>query len=386
VTKKLKYGLLLAALWSVTFAHSQSYNERFDPYLNQVGQELGMFLEKFESLGVKTSGSTALEETYQWLFQTYDSLGYNNIVPDSFFYAGHWNKNLIVSKSGTNPDAPYLYVISHYDTRNGPGANDNGSGVAATLEIARIIQPLTSSLNLRFIHFAAEENGLIGSEHYVNNTLSQTDSILCVFNLDQLGGTKGQGADNYKIFCERDENAIPSSNNAYSNALTEKLKLLMETYTEVEGVIGPAYRSDYIPFEEKGYVITGLYQYSSSPFNHSVRDSISQMDTIATMEICKGALSFVLEILQSEETVSLRPIAKSNVEVFPNPAKDYINLEAQERTIAYFEIIHPSGRTCYEGNVKQNRIDVRPLSNGVYILRLTFKEGSVATKKIVVQR
>jgi hypothetical protein len=94
----------------------------------------------------------------------------------------------------------------------------------------------------------------------------------------------------------------------------------------------------------------------------------------------------VLEILQSEETVSLRSIAKNNVEVFPNPAKDYINLEAQERTIAYFEIIHPSGRTCYEGNVKQNRIDVRPLSNGVYILRLTFKEESVATKKIVVQR
>lgn len=94
-------------------------------------------------------------------------------------------ENIIATRPGTRPDT--VIFGGHYDSvEAGPGANDNASGTAAILELARTAQP--GPLTLRFIAFSAEELGLLGSRHYVS-TLSQQErqQIVAMASLDMVG-------------------------------------------------------------------------------------------------------------------------------------------------------------------------------------------------------
>lgn len=93
-------------------------------------------------------------------------------------------------KSQSNPEGKRLVVGAHYDSVDTPGANDNASGVAAILEIARVLENAKIDLpyDIQFIAFGAEEIGLIGSTHYVDTKDSSDGATLIgMINLDMVG-------------------------------------------------------------------------------------------------------------------------------------------------------------------------------------------------------
>lgn len=100
-----------------------------------------------------------------------------------------------------------IVIGSHHDSVKGaPGANDNASGTSITLELARVLKNVPSNTEIRFITFGAEEMGLLGSAHYVEN-LSENDisRIVANFNLDMVGSKDAgdlilQTADNKSNF------------------------------------------------------------------------------------------------------------------------------------------------------------------------------------------
>jgi aminopeptidase YwaD len=99
--------------------------------------------------------------------------------------------NIIATRRGTS--AGTLVLGGHYDSVvAGPGANDNGSGTAVILELARVLAPREHKLTLIIIGFDAEEFGLIGSRYYVDH-LSATERghIRAMVNFDMLGGGSG---------------------------------------------------------------------------------------------------------------------------------------------------------------------------------------------------
>ncbi len=90
----------------------------------------------------------------------------------------------------TRPGGPQTLVIGgHIDSvAAGPGANDNGSGTAVVLELARVLASRPTPYTLKFIGFDAEEIGLIGSSHYVSQlSESERRSIVGMINLDMVG-------------------------------------------------------------------------------------------------------------------------------------------------------------------------------------------------------
>jgi len=91
------------------------------------------------------------------------------------------------AKSG-DPNAPAILVTGHLDSVVGaPGANDNSSGVALALELARVLRGYNTDKEIRFIAFGSEERGLIGSRYYVNQlSQGERDKILAVFNSDMV--------------------------------------------------------------------------------------------------------------------------------------------------------------------------------------------------------
>ncbi len=95
--------------------------------------------------------------------------------------------NIIGTKAGTRDPHRVLVVGGHRDTvAAGPGANDNTSGTAVTLELARALSRVPLAATVRFVLFGAEEEGLIGSDYYAKH-LGNTDSVIGMINLDMEG-------------------------------------------------------------------------------------------------------------------------------------------------------------------------------------------------------
>jgi hypothetical protein len=101
-----------------------------------------------------------------------------------------------------------VIVTGHYDSRNSdtldvtdraPGANDDGSGTAVSLECARILSQAASKLKfpatIIFLTVAGEEQGLNGSKHFAQMAKQQGWKIEAVLNNDIVGGNLGPGQD-----------------------------------------------------------------------------------------------------------------------------------------------------------------------------------------------
>lgn len=121
---------------------------------------------------------------------------------------------------GTNPeDAKRIVLVTgHYDSRNSdildttgvaPGANDDGSGTAVSLECARVLSKLKFPGTIIFLTVAGEEQGLDGSKHFAEFAKSQGWDIAAVLNNDIVGGDKspGQHSETVRVFSE----SIPSN-------------------------------------------------------------------------------------------------------------------------------------------------------------------------------
>jgi len=374
--------LIFLISWKNTFAQQFShhvYNE-----IQKVKNKENSLLE-FESFGPKVSGSKGLENTFWWLYRYYLDLGADYLIIDTFFYNSQENYNLVAGFFGKdNPNK--ILVSAHYDTKGGAGVNDNGTGVVACMEIARLIKhrPLVSGVE--FIHFAAEENGLIGSNHYVQNVLGLKDTnIKFLLNLDQLGGTKGN-MDNYKIRCERDEDQ-PMANDNSSNLITKKLARSVDLYSNLVPVISKAYGSDYVPFQKAGYSITGLYQFSDYPFYHTEQDLLRNVDTEIHKETIKVSYAFLLQ--ETDSVVLSAPrLAKPNdfrIVVYPNPTSDIFCLDLPKKIgNAKVLLTNILGESVLHQSIDHEHhcLDIENIPKGILFGVVMDKNGWIGTFKV----
>ncbi|HZG71323.1 MAG TPA: M28 family peptidase, partial [Chondromyces sp.] len=100
--------------------------------------------------------------------------------------------NVIATKLPTNKKKATNQIVmagSHHDSVAGaPGANDDASGVAVTLELARVLANKPTDTEIRFMTFGAEELGLLGSYHYVDTlTEDEIDRTAAMFQMDMVG-------------------------------------------------------------------------------------------------------------------------------------------------------------------------------------------------------
>jgi len=106
--------------------------------------------------------------------------------------AWHRNKNIVARSTRSDPQAPCLIIGAHYDAVPfSPGADDNGSGVSVLLEAARILSQAEPPLLLqvRFVAFAMEECGFIGSLHYVKTLKKSGIPVAGMLSLECVGYT-----------------------------------------------------------------------------------------------------------------------------------------------------------------------------------------------------
>src|SRR5207302_11482525 len=123
--------------------------------------------------------------------------------------------NVYAVLKGTDPASAnrILLVTGHYDSRNSdtldtkgdaPGANDDGSGTAVSLECARVLSKHKFPATIVFLTVAGEEQGLNGSKHFARMAKQQGWNIEAVLNNDIVGGDKSpqQDAGVVRVFSE----------------------------------------------------------------------------------------------------------------------------------------------------------------------------------------
>lgn len=384
----LLLGFVSHQLQSQTFI--QAYQNRVD----QVSQtNITTNLQQFQNLGIKTTGSTNNANTLTWIKNKYLSYGYaaSQIVEDPFTFGSTSSKNLVITKTGTVYPNKYVIICGHFDSINGPGVNDNGSGTSIILEAARILKDVPTEYSIKFIHFSGEEQGLRGSYHYANNIAYQNGvrklDIKLVFNLDQVGGKMGNT--NNTIYCDEDQGGL-SSNNAASTAVTQQLINCTTLYSPLQTAIDPAESTDYIPFEQKGEVITGYFEYKRSNYPHSSSDTFANTDPVYIFKVGKATVGALQHFATATTASSASLAAKESeintlesVKIYPNPAKDYLMIEVPDSTKKFtFEITDLTGRTLLKEE-NQTRINVSGLQKGVYLGNLKTDDHTVVRKLII---
>src|SRR5580698_8801468 len=123
--------------------------------------------------------------------------------------------NVYAVLKGTDPENAkrIVLVTGHYDSRpsdtldvkaDAPGANDDGSGTAVSLECARVLSKLKFPATIIFLTVAGEEQGLNGSHHFAKMAKDQGWNIEAVLNNDIVGGDKSVEQDStvVRVFSE----------------------------------------------------------------------------------------------------------------------------------------------------------------------------------------
>lgn len=389
-----KISTLLLISLSAYGLQAQSFIQAYKNRADQVSQtNITNMLQDFQNLGVKTTGSAANTTTLNWLKAKYQSYGYtaSQIAEDAFTFGNNVSsKNLIITKTGTLYPDIYVVICGHYDTIVGPGVSDNGSGTSIILEAARILKDIPTEYSVKFIHFSGEEQGMQGSGHYVGNVLFQNNirqfDIRVVFNIDQVGGKLGNI--NNAIKCESDQAGL-SSNNAQSLSFTQQLATCTGLYSPLQTVMSNAYSSDYIPFEQKGDIITGFYENVRSNNEHTVNDTFANVDPTYVYNVGKAAVGALQHFATASASLlatdEVRQNSLESIKVYPNPAKDYLQVELPE-TIKNFrlELSDMSGRLVLNKE-NETKVNISGLPAGTYLVTVK-SEGKKAVRKVIIAK
>ncbi len=237
----------------------------------QIEQDsLVSYVEALQAFNGRLAGSASNEAARDWIASEFYSFGYDSVVIDSFVenLSGYPTdcQNVIAYKVGTTLPDHHIIIGAHRDAVEGsPGADDNGSGTAAVLELARVFKDIDTDLTMIFVLFDAEEWGLYGSYHYVEDASANGDNIIYMFNLDMIGHY--ENSNQAKLF--------------HGNLIGKTLLCqhiadsLLGFDAEPSGSSGG---SDHYPFQQYGYEATFLFEYIFSTVYHSPQDSTTYMN------------------------------------------------------------------------------------------------------------
>ena len=130
-----------------------------------------------------------LEQAAKYIEKEFLKMGLE-VKEDSFQWEGRSYKNIVAEKKGATFPQRVFILGAHYDTVPGsPGADDNASGIAVLLEVARKIRTAHVNGSVRFIAFSLEEYNFIGSAHYVEKLKKGEEEILGMVSLEMVGFT-----------------------------------------------------------------------------------------------------------------------------------------------------------------------------------------------------
>jgi len=314
-----------------------------------------------------------------WIIGSYDQYMYN--VSGTLKGTGNTDSTVII---GAHLDAISYTIPEYVPTESVPGADDNATGCAVMIEMARIIheKKIKPYHNIDFMAYDAEEIGLKGSYYDAKKRKAAEENIILMLNNDMVG-------------TQPNDEIWEVSLQWYDNSLdiAEKTEYVLNTYTPVIPVRSDkpnSAGSDSYPYYVEKYKVIFAIEQKFSPFYHSVND----LTGFLNFEYCRQIARMNFALLDYYAGINL-PLRITNenkdehgIQVFPNPTKDIIRIHNySDIHIGQINIYDISGRLLLsESNLQQpqNIIHLTPLHAGIYFIRI-FTDKGVVNKKIIKQ-
>jgi hypothetical protein len=228
-------------------------------------------------------GSEDNKKAVAWVQSKLQGLGYQ--VEQICYREG--SCSVIANKVGALAQE-VLLVEAHIDSvgRDYAGADDNASGTAALLEMARILSTQTLNRSLRFFVTNGEEGGLLGAKHYVRQLANSGElaNLKMVINMDMVGYNSN--------------GVVELETNSEFENLAQEFAQWTHDYTTLKSKITlGAWGSDHVPFlERKVPAILTIENWSTkTPFYHTSCDKPDTLNYAYAAEIAKLNVAAVME-------------------------------------------------------------------------------------------
>ena len=213
--------------------------------------------------------------------------------------------NVLATIPGTDPTDTRVFIMSgHLDSRvtdvmnrtaDAPGANDDASGVAAVMEVARVLASQKFPCTIKLVAVQGEEQGLLGADHLARRAKREGWNVVAMLNNDIVGNSKGYDPEitdslHLRVFSEgvpatetpeqaRARRQLSSENDSPSRQLARYAQAAAQRYVNANGyAVLLEYRpdrflrgGDHTPFNQQGYPAVRFTE-TNENFNHQHQD------------------------------------------------------------------------------------------------------------------
>ncbi|VEH42504.1 Leupeptin-inactivating enzyme 1 precursor [Kocuria rosea] len=248
--------------------------------------------------GFRTRHSTSTEfrTALDWAEGVLSGLGFATRTQTVALHGGS-TQNLVAERPGRGGDGRAVLVTAHLDSINSrdgtaapaPGADDNGSGAAGVLAVARALRDHLGARDLRLILFGGEEQGLFGSRHYVAELEQQArERIHAVVNMDMIACRNTPAP------------TVLLEGAAASRTVLEELAAAAQAHTglTVQTSLMP-FNSDHVPFLDAGIpaVLTIEGADGANDRIHTAGDTLEHIDHDLALEILRMNVAYLVQAL-----------------------------------------------------------------------------------------
>lgn len=261
----------------------------------------------------------ALHAAEAYITKEWEQQGYD-VRKQTYTVQGIECANLEITCTGNSRNKDIILIGAHYDSVLGsPGANDNGSGVAALLELSRLFKDVTPETSLRFVAFVNEEPpffywGNMGSMVYAQAARQRGDPIRFMISLETIGCYLNQrGSQGYplllKYFYPDTGNFITFVSNLRSRHIMRDCVQAFSSVTDfpVQSIAALALIpgvswSDHLAFWRHGYKAimvtdTAFYRY---PYYHRAQDTPDKLNYVPFTDMTNGLFLMLFQLANAK--------------------------------------------------------------------------------------
>lgn len=261
------------------------------------------YIQAMQNFGTRYWNNANRDSVSRWVKAQYLAAGITDVQLDSFQYSGTWQANVVATIPGTLSTTAEFIVGGHHDSYSSnllqaPGADDNASGAAAAIEMARVLKAMNyqPAYTMRFMGFAAEEAGLRGSASYAQRARQANRNIRAMLNYDMIGYRNQSQTD-------RDVYVVWYTG---AEALSALHSSAARAYTPLTPILTTSYRSgsDSYSFWQQNYKSVFLIERDFSPYYHSPNDLLQYLDMPYSAEIVRSGLATLVTLDQIPPSVA----------------------------------------------------------------------------------
>jgi hypothetical protein len=333
----------------------------------------------------------------RWIRARFMGAGVTDVVIDSFQYSSTWQKNVIATIPGSDFTGEEIVLGAHTDATTStpavaPGADDNASGVAAILEIARVMKSAgyRPAKTFRFVGFGAEEVGLVGSAEYSAKAKLDGTRIIAMINFDMIAyRPKGMVNTEFTVAWYTNGRSLSSLDSSMARTYTTLVPVMSTSVSS---------RSDSYSFSKDGFPAVFNFDGGTSVAYHTVRDIVDSLDLAYAAEIvrCGFATALTLDGADPGTQPGGDPVPQvyALAQNFPNPFNPstailYDVPRAGWVSVRVYDLLGRDVATLADGSHQPGRYtktwSAHSMASGVYFCRLQWEGGS-ATRRMLLMR